>query len=377
MENPPLKPDVGLEHILQWLRGVSGHIKPEGSPDLDFGYSPILGTQLGEKSLALLSSNLRPAIFTIPLDKTDSLLRANDSKDSANFQSQKRKRSLSSITIPPRLAPSAAPQYKPSSSNHVSSSEDAATSRSSSFTSAPVHSTYAQCSPDMDPGSRPVFPLAPSPLRLAPHVSLPLIELDNDPMACAIVSYLDLARSMISQGTPILEVFGPERPIVDLLFRSRKENDAHSVCHFACELISGLEGMDFAAKLGLAFMFVHLIRWIILCSTANYARIPELYRPTAAQTTIPHSAAVEFCPFRQLRDALCRQHREFLPALASNISCNWPYRVDTCVQPHDDSPHLVLTDSFCRHIQDPENWTVRDDIFDTFPECKGLIKTTL
>lgn len=95
---------------------------------------------------------------------------------------------------------------------------------------------------------------------MARHISLPQIELDDEPMACAIVSYLDLARSMLSEGASVHEVFGPRRPMVDLLFRSRRETDPHSVCYFACELTSGLEGMEPAARLGLTFMFISLIR---------------------------------------------------------------------------------------------------------------------
>lgn len=104
--------------------------------------------------------------------------------------------------------------------------------------------------PELSPPARPI----------AMHLALPRIELNETPMSCAITSYLDLARSMLSQGTPIEEVFGPEPPLVDLLFRPRKPSDSHSVCHFSAELCTGIKGMDLASKLGITVMFVHLMR---------------------------------------------------------------------------------------------------------------------
>lgn len=112
---------------------------------------------------------------------------------------------------------------------------------------------------------------------------------------------------------------------------------------------------------------------MILCSASNYDKIPELYRPTAAQINIPHSAAVEFCVFPRMRDALCRRYRDFLPALAANITCNWPYDAEACVERSQETRHIVLTDDFCRHILVPEHWTLSSGILDTFPEYRGLI----
>jgi len=95
------------------------------------------------------------------------------------------------------------------------------------------------------------------------------------------------------------------------------------------------------------------------------------------QIKIPHSAEIEFCPFPQLRDALCRRSRDFLPALASNVRCNWPHRVENCIDQEETTRHVVLTEDFSRHIFNPDNWTVKPGMFETFPECRGLLKTTV
>lgn len=115
---------------------------------------------------------------------------------------------------------------------------------------------------------------------------------------------------------------------------------------------------------------------MILSSSDSYDKIPEMYRPTNMQINIPHCAIVEFCPFPQMRETLCRRYRDFLGALANNISCNWPYSTDSCVERDEATGHIMLTDRFARHCLIVGNWTVRPAVFETFPECRGMIKTS-
>ncbi|EXJ93498.1 hypothetical protein A1O1_01890 [Capronia coronata CBS 617.96] len=366
--------DVGLGQILQWLNVLTGQGILEEKAGSDHGFGQKSDSKPVEISLSLSmpDSSLHLRNSSLHMDSIkDTCIRDID-KGARN--STDKKRPLPVVFIPalrPPLPRGAMSDIETPMHTCVVTE----TSRSSPFTPSANPSARTQPSTYFEPGSRASFPPAHSHRRIAEHVLLPRIEIDDDPMACAILSYLDLARSMLSRGIPIQEIFGPERPIVDLLFRTRNESDAHSVCHFVCELTSGIRGMETAARLGLTFMFVHLVRWMILCSSSNYAQIPELFRPTATQINVPHSAALEFCPFPQLRDALCRRYRDFLPALASNISCNWPYGTDSCVQQLDHTGHIVLTDHFCQHVLISENWTVRSGILDTFPECRGLLKT--
>lgn len=114
---------------------------------------------------------------------------------------------------------------------------------------------------------------------------------------------------------------------------------------------------------------------MILPSSESYHKVPEMYRPTLMQTSIPHCAITEFCPFPLLRDALCRRSRDFLPVLASSISCNWPYATETCIERDPQTTHVMLTDDFARHCLNAGHWTVQPAVFETFPECRGLIRT--
>ena len=132
-------------------------------------------------------------------------------------------------------------------------------SRRLSTASSNLCFSYEQ-SPEIDASFHYWSELSQPARPIAMHLALPRIELNETPMSCAITSYLDLARSMLSQGTPIEEVFGPEPPVVDLLFRPRKPTDSHSACHFAAELCKRTKGMEVASRLGITVMFVHLLR---------------------------------------------------------------------------------------------------------------------
>jgi hypothetical protein len=79
-------------------------------------------------------------------------------------------------------------------------------------------------------------------------------------MASAITMFMDLARTHRTQGVPILEVFGPSRPAVDLLFRKRLPSAGHSICHFAFEHVAGVKGLSMPEKLGMTFMYIYLLR---------------------------------------------------------------------------------------------------------------------
>ncbi|KAK5037690.1 hypothetical protein LTS07_001157 [Exophiala sideris] len=357
---------LGLEDMLRFLR------VPQSSPVRRTSYDTNQSTDQESESgfVTNLAMNL-----DVHISKSYTMEHLTlQTELSPEMTPKSLKRPLSTSNIAPARAAPPTPSSTQSFTSQLPANE--ASSRRLSTTSSSICNRYEQ-SPEIDGGFHHWSEL-PQPARpIAMHLALPRIELNETPMSCAITSYLDLARSMLSRGTPIEEVFGPEPPMVDLLFRPRNPSDSHSACHFAAELCKRIKGMEVASRLGITVMFVHLLRWMILSSRENYQKIPEIYRPTMTQIKIPHSAEIEFCPFPELRDALCRRNREFLPALASNVRCNWPHKVESCIDQHDTTRHVVLTEDFSRHIFNPDNWTIKPGMFDTFPECRGLLKTTV
>lgn len=92
------------------------------------------------------------------------------------------------------------------------------------------------------------------------YMALPRLGVSKGYEAGAITDYLKLARTRGYQGYPIDEIFGPEWPYVDLLFRPRTQSESHSACDFASALCAQLKGMEQASKLGISAMFTYLIR---------------------------------------------------------------------------------------------------------------------
>ena len=76
----------------------------------------------------------------------------------------------------------------------------------------------------------------------------------------AILSYLHLAKSMIAQGVPLSQVFGPDNPDMGLLFRHRVPDDEHSACNFAAELSAKVALSDLPTRVAIAVMFTHYLR---------------------------------------------------------------------------------------------------------------------
>lgn len=79
----------------------------------------------------------------------------------------------------------------------------------------------------------------------------------------AILSYLHLARSMIAQGVPLSQVFGPDNPNMLLLFRHRVPSDDNSA-----ELSAKVAMADLPIRVATAVIFTYFLR---VCDIRNGA----------------------------------------------------------------------------------------------------------
>lgn len=61
------------------------------------------------------------------------------------------------------------------------------------------------------------------------HLCLPPLHEDDSFLSKALTNYRNVALSMLGSGMSLWEVFGPDPPNVDLLFRHRTANDAPNV----------------------------------------------------------------------------------------------------------------------------------------------------
>jgi hypothetical protein len=131
-------------------------------------------------------------------------------------------------------------------------------------------------------------------------------------------------------------------------------------------------------------MFVNM-RWMINPTRENYERLPEWFRPTAAQIYTPHPAWIDHIPWPRMRDRLVANYQDypfenwFIP-FTNDLSVNWPYDPVDCLLSTtasggggggDDKNGIddpLINPVFERHIRRLENWSVGPDFADAFPD---------
>lgn len=103
----------------------------------------------------------------------------------------------------------------------------------------------------------------PQPTDLSRSLSqsaFPAQIMDDLSVARAICDYILEARSKYSTNPAFFEVFSFEKPYLNLLFRQRQPDDAHSISNFVAELVGSITELDVRVKIAIAHMFTFLMR---------------------------------------------------------------------------------------------------------------------
>lgn len=210
------------------------------------------------------------------------------------------------------------------------------------------------------------------------HNVLPLHVTEDELLGKIYTSFRDAALQMISSGTPVPEVLGsPELVKLDLFFRNRQPEDAYNVDNFACEILKTRpDDQSIFVKLACVKMVAYLMRWMLLPTPENYARIPELIRPLPSQRFIPHSPVLDLAPHPAIRDALMRTYNQDWLTIENQTkaapSIHWPFTLAEAVITDPATGSLRLTPEFQRHALDPKNWTFKETVLEVFPDLEKL-----
>ena len=155
-------------------------------------------------------------------------------------------------------------------------------------------------------------------LRIPVHLVLPLIVPDDSILSNMYTNYVEGARHMLDTGLPLTEVLGSSDEVsLELFFRPRTENDAFDCASWACEVCRALPVIDDCVRMASAYMLTFMMRvsqkvfsqqnvmngnlhrlpqWLLAPTQANYAKIPDMMKPTPSQRMIPHIGAIEMLP---------------------------------------------------------------------------------
>ncbi|GAB7347559.1 hypothetical protein MBLNU459_g4449t1 [Dothideomycetes sp. NU459] len=210
------------------------------------------------------------------------------------------------------------------------------------------------------------------------HSILPLHGTEDEILGKVYTSFRDAALQMMASGTPAPKVLGPPGYVeLDLFFRSREPQDIYNVDNFACEILKTRpDDQEIFVKLACVPMVAYLMRWMLMPTPENYARVPELIRPLPSQRFIPHSPVLDLAPHPAIRDAQMRAYNRDWLMLENQTkaapSVNWPHTLAEAITADPVSGRSRLTPEFERHALDPENWTFKKDILDVFPELDKL-----
>ena len=212
--------------------------------------------------------------------------------------------------------------------------------------------------------------------RLPVHLIQSLVIIENSPLARVYTDYRDAARQMLAEGTPSIEVTGPNFTEVDLFFRDREPRDFYTASTWASELSKafGSDGVSIYVQLAGLYLLTNLMKWTIAPSQQTYADMPSMIRPTSSQRLIPHPGPVDLCALPPTRDALITKMRDFIKAMINaNVSINWPYPLSDCTELDPATGKRKLTAAFERHVAIFENWTVDSSFLSVFPELAGKV----
>ncbi|KAL5611933.1 hypothetical protein BROUX41_000500 [Berkeleyomyces rouxiae] len=135
-----------------------------------------------------------------------------------------------------------------------------------------------------------------------------------------------------------------------------------------------------------------LISYMVNAKTENFDRVPEFLKPLEDQLERAHAAWIDLVPFPHARIKLVADSGDNGGSAAARgaegpgsfffryfgcLSINWPYpQSDVLLVANGrnaGSRELVINPVFDAHIRRLENWSVRRDFLDTFPEFGHLI----
>ena len=106
----------------------------------------------------------------------------------------------------------------------------------------------------------------------------------------------------------------------------------------------------------------------------NYARIPEIIRPTNSQILVLHQPSIDLVILPEMREALLSRYRDWMTP-AMKLSCDWPYSMAEAVEVDHYDGLAKLTHLFEQHVTNLDNWLFTDAaILQTFPDLAGKIR---
>lgn len=152
------------------------------------------------------------------------------------------------------------------------------------------------------------------------------------------------------------------------------------IAHLSARLTSALCNIGnlsgIIERLGALVIVPKMVLWLTFPCAETGAALPECFRPTALQRSVPHPQWVDMVLLPPLRDIILQQPGYatdgMLTTFAGNVSLAWPGdMVDAFVI--DDAGDAWLSERFVAHAEDLRNWSLGNEFLQTYPELAGRV----
>ncbi|RMD43705.1 hypothetical protein DV735_g1440, partial [Chaetothyriales sp. CBS 134920] len=196
-----------------------------------------------------------------------------------------------------------------------------------------------------------------------------------DPLSRAVLSLLADARGRIMRGDSVRDLLSLDGIDLELYFRPRRPEDAHSVSSMACELARTTRyNRTFPLQMNAIHSVGTFLRWLILPCVETWEMMNPLMRPLKAQVLTPHDSLYpDLIHIPQLRLAHLVYGRQLdaFTARPNWADCNWVLDHEACYEFDSRSAYPKrLSPAFIHHIEDIRNWSLHRSVLEVFPEIQ-------
>jgi len=183
----------------------------------------------------------------------------------------------------------------------------------------------------------------------------------QSPVENMLIAVVQYQRNMAVSGTVGVSLRGPLRPSLKTLFEP--QHPSHPIVYILSNLVRATTYRSLSEQLGTFLVLYTLFQWQVTHNYETYINLPEWYRPTAAQLSIPHPSWVSYLGWPEMRDIVIKDparyaNVEFQYLYVANANVHWPYPPEATLV--FEGEELRVTDTFLNHVMDLRNWTLDD-----------------
>ncbi|PYH87472.1 hypothetical protein BO71DRAFT_414830, partial [Aspergillus ellipticus CBS 707.79] len=167
---------------------------------------------------------------------------------------------------------------------------------------------------------------------------------------------------------PTIITSSPPSPSpLDLLYGTKTNPLANAIYTFSLR-----RPLRDPERLAFGWLKYHYAKWLLSPSPTTFAKLPAFLRPTPAQLSIPHPAALDLIAWPDIRVNLirewpvyARQRDDLFGIMACCMKVRWPW--GRSILERDEGNELVMRSEFYETIMEVEGWGITKEFLRCYP----------